>query len=184
MLEKAIVEFCSPTLAGLKTAGMFGYPFQSERKLFEELEEANRKLNGKGVFIEVLKTKDSRALVYVYRRDRLAADLEEGEAVTLLDHMGYVHGFGWRGYLEQMKSRLEEYDCFPHEIGLFLGYPICDVIGFIEHKGRNYKCAGLWKSYGDETEMTKVFRKLKKCRKVYGKLFSEGKSIMQLTVAA
>ena len=44
MLEKAIVEFCSPTLAGLKTAGMFGYPFQSERKLFEELEQMKSRL--------------------------------------------------------------------------------------------------------------------------------------------
>lgn len=38
---------------------------------------------------------------------------------------------------------------FPHEIGIFLGYPIWDVEGFIEHKGQNYKFCGYWKVYQD-----------------------------------
>ena len=41
---------------------------------------------------------------------------------------------------------------FPHEIGIFLGYPLADVAGFIRNKGRNCKCIGTWKVYGDAFE--------------------------------
>ncbi|MDD6073327.1 MAG: DUF3793 family protein [Clostridium sp.] len=183
MLEAEIIEFCSPTLAGLKTAGLFNYRFQEIDILKSEVFEENRKLNEKGVFIELLKIQDSRALVYVYRREWLERDLMQKEAQRLLEQIGYSRR-EWRDCLEQLKERLGEYESFPHEIGLFLGYPFQDVIGFIEQKGRNYKCAGFWKVYGDETEMRKLFYQLKKCREIYGRLFSEGRTIFQLTVAA
>ena len=41
---------------------------------------------------------------------------------------------------------------FPHEIGLFLGYPFEDVMGFIENKGENYLCSGCWKVYSCEQD--------------------------------
>ena len=28
MLERKVIEFCAPTLAGLKTAGLFNYKFE------------------------------------------------------------------------------------------------------------------------------------------------------------
>ena len=37
---------------------------------------------------------------------------------------------------------------FPHEIGVFLGYPLEDVVGFIRHRGKCFTCCGCWKSYG------------------------------------
>ena len=35
-------------------------------------------------------------------------------------------------------------------MGLFLSYPPEDVKGFIDHRANDFKCAGLWKVYGDE----------------------------------
>ena len=45
-------------------------------------------------------------------------------------------------------QRLGQAAEFPHEIGLFLGYPPEDVQGFLEN--RLCKCVGCWKVYGDE----------------------------------
>ena len=59
-----------------------------------------------------------------------------------------------------------------------------DVTGFIEQKGKNYKCCGIWKVYGDEQQTRILFRKLKKCSEIYRRLFADGRSILQLTVAA
>ncbi len=39
---------------------------------------------------------------------------------------------------------------FPHEIGIFLGYPPEDVRGFIENSAKKCKCNGCWKVYGNE----------------------------------
>lgn len=73
---------------------------------------------------------------------------------------------------------------FPHEIGLFLGYPLGDVEGFIRNRGQNCKCAGCWKVYCNELEAQKRFARIQKCRKVYARLWAQGRSVWQLTVAA
>ena len=54
--------------------------------------------------------------------------------------------------------RLQRFEAFPHEIGLFLSYPPEDVRGFIEHKGHESKCDGCWKVYGDAERAKKTFR--------------------------
>ena len=82
-----------------------------------------------------------------------------------------------------LKERLAESDRFPHEIGLFLGYPPKDVIAFIRNEGRNSKCTGCWKVYYDEKEAKQTFAKFKKCRDVYLRLWNQGRTVSQLTVA-
>ena len=86
--------------------------------------------------------------------------------------------------LGHLKRRLLEKENFPHEIGLFLGYPLRDVIGFIRNEGKNCKCADCWKVYGDEREAKKIFEAFRKCREVYLRLWKEGRSVSNLTVAA
>lgn len=56
-----------------------------------------------------------------------------------------------------MKDRLHMCEKFPHEIGLFLDYPLVDVIGFIRNTGKNCKCSGCWKAYGNAKEAEKTF---------------------------
>ena len=63
--------------------------------------------------------------------------------------------------LERLKSRLMHTDEFPHEIGIFLGYPLDDVKGFIDNAGQNSKCTGCWKVYCNECEAIKTFAKFK-----------------------
>lgn len=183
MLEASIIRHCAPTLAGIKTANMFSYKFQCTDKMMEELLAENQKLNEKGVFVEILRRNDSKALIYVYRKTKLESDLQREESAQLLMNCGYCNAeIG--DCLGCLRNRLFQQEDFPHEIGLFLGYPVQDVKGFIEQKGQNYKCRGLWKVYGNEDETRKLFQKLEKCARVYGRLFADGRSITKLTVAA
>lgn len=199
MLEKSIIKHCSPTLAGLKTANMFTYMFQSIDMMEMELQEQNEKLNEKGVFVEVLKSGKSKALIYVYRKKKLENDLRQEGVQKLLCDFGYCDKTcmenraesntrnctgNCEACLEKLKTRFFQYENFPHEVGVFLGYPLQDVTGFIEQKGKNYKFSGPWKVYEDAGEMKKVFRRYEKCSEVYNRLFAGGRSITQLTVAA
>ena len=47
---------------------------------------------------------------------------------------------------------------FPHEMGIFLGYPLGDVKGFIVHGGKNYLYSGYWKVYENVEETRKKFQ--------------------------
>ncbi len=183
MLDRYLVEHCAPTLASLKTANLFRISFPSLRELKENLSLWNKLLNPKGVSVTVLQIKQSAALVYVYRPSRLNRDLHEKEVPLFLSHYGY-HYVHPEDALSRLRDRLEEADGFPHEIGLFLGYPLGDVKGFIQNEGKNCKCSGCWKVYCNQCEAERLFAKFKKCRLVYSRLFLEGRSVIQLTVAA
>lgn len=183
MLEAAIIAHCAPTLAGIKTANMFTYIMNDVDDLNLEIQEMNAKLNSRGVFVEILRKSESRALLYVYRRKQLERDLCNEKACALLEDCGYECKEA-NCCIRKLQKKFYEEDYFPHEVGLFLGYPIDDVTGFIEQKGQNYKCCGIWKVYGDEQESQILFRKLKKCSEVYKRLFANGRTLLQLTVAA
>ena len=81
-------------------------------------------------------------------------------------------------------ARLAQGGAFPHEIGLFLGYPIDDVVAFIANKGRNCLCCGCWKCYTDAEAAQKAFCRFRKCTSVYKRLFACGRTLDQLAVAA
>ena len=72
---------------------------------------------------------------------------------------------------------------FPHEVGLFLSYPPEDVKGFIDNHAANFKCAGVWKVYGDEQRARQTFEKYKKCTQIYCDLWRSGSGLEQLAVA-
>lgn len=183
MLEKMIIDYCAPTLAKIKTANLFNYKYSSRSELETEIADVNEKLNVKGVSVEVLKITESRALIYVYRKQMLEADFLQKGVSALLKQCGYTT-LHISESLEILKMRLMESECFPHEIGLFLGYPLEDVLGFIKHSGRNYKHCGIWKVYSNEYEARKLFAKFHKCTEVYSRVFAGGRTITQMTVAA
>ena len=183
LLEKYLVQHCAPTLASLKTANLFRVPCSSAKELEEQLLDWNRVLGGKGISICLLHEQRSTALVYVYRRSQLQASLARPEAADFLARYGYRQLDVERA-LSRLRSRLAADGTCPHEIGVFLGYPLEDVTAFIQNCGRNCKCCGCWKVYCNEGEAKKQFERFRKCREVYSRLWEQGRSVWQLTVAA
>ncbi len=182
MSEELIVRHCSPTLAGMKTGSMFSYPFTDKNEMRDSVRRWNKLLGKKGLRVLPLRIRNNCALVYVYRPSRLSQDLQQDTACRLLQERGYGTETPGRCVLQLIK-RLGECEEFPHEIGLFLGYPPEDVRGFIENKAERFKCAGLWKVYGDAEAAQKTFAKYKKCTDTYCEQFAKGKPIERLTVA-
>lgn len=182
-LDRYIIEYCAPTLAGMKTGGMFRIKFSSESKMNAEIQNMKNILKPKKVFLTVLKSTGTNALIYVFREDKLKNDLKNPDLDNLLDELGYSKG-GINTVLRQLKERMTENGDFPHEIGAFLGYPPKDVIGFVKNKGSNCLCSGWWKVYHDAENAKKMFLKFDKCRELYKKLYLSGKTALQLAVAA
>ena len=180
--EHFLIEYCAPTLAGLKTGNLFSFPKQSHAEWKYEYLFWKKQLRPLGVRFSVLKEDEKRALVYVFRSTLLGKDLNNGFAAGLLTKYGYG-SLEPRKALCLLKRRLAESEDFPHEIGLFLGYPPEDVAGFIRHCGKNCKCSGCWKVYGNREEAELRFARYKKCSEVYRRLWNEGWTVLQLTAA-
>ena len=193
MFEQELIEHCSPTLASIKAASLFTYTYKSLKELHVRVTYWNSKMKRKGITFDILSENVgvNKALIYVYRRADLEKILNRDEIRSFLLNHGYliddneiVGGVNCEHIILQLKKKFEKLNQFPHEIGIFLGYPIGDVKGFIENHGCNCKCTGYWKVYCNEEEATKTFRKYKKCRDIYMNLWISGRSVMQLTVAA
>lgn len=181
MMEQCLIEHCAPTLAAMKSASLFTQAYHTEEELQRYVDVWNTQLNEKNVVMCVLRKRDHIALLYVYRETLLKKDIEKDGVWYFLKTYGYQE-MNVQNIIEYLKHRLDICETFPHEIGLFLGYPLDDVKGFIQHQGHHSKCAGCWKVYGDECEAKKLFTKFNKCRDVYKRLWSQGNSVLQLTV--
>ena len=167
--ETVMIEQCAPVLAGLKPAGLFRYETRDCADLAARVRRWNDQLGEKGLKVRVLKgcAQTHRYLIYVYRESRLRQVLADEAVQEFLRREGYA--------LPEDAS-----DCD----GMFLGYPLTDVVGFIENQGRNFTCCGCWKAYGDPDAAARHFAQLNKCTRVYLRLFHEGTPIFRLAVAA
>ena len=183
MFEEVLVRHCSPTLAGLKTGNMFVFRYENVDRLFSLIRDYNARLSPRGVRVLLLRKRDSTALIYLYRPERLRKDLMNSVSVSILKMSGY-RSLKPASCLTELRKRLCRDDEFPHEIGLFLGYPPGDVREFIRNGGADCKCCGCWKVYGNVEESEKCFARFRKCRQIYYKQWSMGKSVEHLTVSA
>ena len=182
MSEEYLIRHCAPTLAGIKTGSLFTCPYTCPRALLDSIRALNNRLRPRGLRVLPLRMSEEKALIYVYRPKKLSADIARREAEQILHTQGYDTASCERCVVclaRRLRGRKE----FPHEIGLFLGYPPEDVCGFMENKACNCKCVGCWKVYGDEEAAKKKFDQFKKCTKVYRDQWAKGRNIERLTVA-
>ena len=182
LLEKRVVEQCAPTLAGLKTGSLFSLRGLSSSDLFAEICELNRKFRSSGRLLIPLKKTDDFTLLYLYRPNCLRRDLQDPHAVRILKRSGYISSDTTHCIL-RLTRRLREESAFPHEIGLFLGYPPKDVEGFIRDPNCAYACKGCWKVYSEPAKAEKLFKRYKQCTACYLRRIKEGSSLEQLLVS-
>lgn len=166
MLERALIDHGSPTLANMKVGSLFTSSCADATGFRAEFRRVQAALESRGVSLTILRVQQERALVYVYRQEALAALLAQADVQAFL------------------RQRLAESPCFPHEIGVFLGYPLSDVIAFMRDGGRGCRCSGCWKAYTNECEAMRVFQRYKACRAAYQTLFRAGWPLERLTVRA
>lgn len=182
MSEEILVRHCSPTLAGLKTASLFTCPCANRERVEQGVAAMNQRLCSRGVRLVILRFSEKNALIYLYRPRKLTADMANCQAAELLQQRGY-DPTSCDACVARLMGRLADSGEFPHEIGLFLGYPPEDVRGFLEQGADACKCSGCWKVYGDAEAAQKKFALYKKCTRVYREKYAKGIDIERLTVA-
>lgn len=183
--EFHLVDCGAPTMAGMKAASMFNVQFLSGQELTDWVRRKNLAFLRAGLRFCVLNQSGGNAMILVFRKRMLGEVLKDPEVRGFLSECGYS-ACGLYAYFSELKVRVRSCGpgSFPHEIGIFLGYPLCDVRGFITMKGQGCKARGLWKVYGDVEKTRAVFRKYQRCREVYWKLWITGQRTLTELVAA
>jgi len=156
-LDWLLAAHCSPTLAGIKPACLVSclqadYPDLPSRVAIYRQAFAVRDIR-----FELIEQSNQRYLLLVYHRRLVEQHLSASGVASFLETFGYPVTL--EAQIERLKQRLEQPGDFPHEVGLFLGYPLEDVLGFVQHKGQDCKLCGYWKVYGDADAASQLFHR-------------------------
>lgn len=158
-LEVKIAGQCAPVLAGVKPSNMLVL----ENK---HIRDVVRTLEGTGLSRRCLYAGNEKNIWLLYRKAALEEIVFRKEEREFLEQQGYADDC-----LEQMLARLgqrfREYRKtqdipFPHEMGVFLGYPMADVKGFIKYGEKiisiqaTGKCMKMWRR---ESSCSKVMNR-------------------------
>ena len=154
--ENTLATFCSPVLFGKKVSNLVSVFKKEIPEVAFLVDEYNKKFKSHGIKIENICECEKRILLLVYSEDNLLKHLKEKNVSDILSSYGYIESDDLNEYFHILKMRMAKEE-FPHEIGLFLGYPLSDVKGFIDNNGRNYQYCGYWKVYENINEAKEMF---------------------------
>ncbi len=172
-LDTLLASHTAPTLLGAKPANLVSLPCF---KAFSQMvQNYNAHLNPQDIYFYPVCRCSCKQLLLVYRKTKLQNTLCDPQKRAFLLSRGYpvYHKHNVRAHLDKVLAclarRISPAQDFPHEIGIFLGYPLEDVTGFIANNGCNYKYSGCWKVYGDEARSRRLFAQYKSCKQQLSK---------------
>lgn len=122
-------------------------------------------LRGSGLAALELIDRGESLLLCIYRPEALGALLARKDSAAVLRRAGYSEPLAPARVLAELRARILAGGPFPHEIGVFLGYPLKDVVGFMGWAPLPFVCQGPWKIYGNPTRSLKLADTFHRCRR-------------------
>ena len=107
-------------------------------------------------YCELMVAADS-SLVLFYDPETLAKTLSDARNRRWLTRLGYPEGGTPDELLAELCKRAENGE-IPHEVGVFIGYPLKDVAGFMRHIPATPVHHGAWRVYGGADESLERMR--------------------------
>jgi hypothetical protein len=154
-------------LAGAKPANLIGI-LNRRRACGRNLHVLWRRhgaslLRRSGLAVRELADRGNSLLILIYRREALGDLLARSNVAGFLRKAVYPAPADLERTLHQLQARLAQ-GSFPHEIGVFLGYPLKDVAGFMGWAPLPFTCQGPWKIYGDPRGSLGLAETFRQCR--------------------
>lgn len=178
-IETQIALQCAPLLSGIKISNILITNYHNASKVREIFKDAPYS------YIMIHQDKN-RITYFVYQKEQLESYISGIKESALLYALGYenielteiLKRFAGR-FTEYMHERGKAYDKgeFPHEMGILLGYPVDDVIGFIENRGHNAIYTGYWKVYSNLQKAKATFDSFTKAKVAIVQMVAYGESI-------
>lgn len=168
----------APIIKGIKIANLIMVKT-------EEICSIDKVLMGTGISYRTLKYDNKKIILYLYRKKELEKYIFSTDVRKFLKTYGHTGNT-----IEEMLDTLSERILlhkngkteFPHEIGIFLGYPLIDVKGFLENSGENFLYVGYWKVYHDVQGALRLFQRYDEEREKTVREIILGKTIREIAV--
>jgi hypothetical protein len=159
-IKSMILCFGAPVIGGFKCAVLLNLSRHGE-DIRPKWRQASKEISTSyQLELSEISATERSVLILAYRPELLLQAIKPKETRCFLSEFGY-DGFDCAAScIARLKERFK--GGIPHEVGLFLGYPLEDVKGFIDNNGMNSKCIGYWKVYGDKDSAMDKFNEFKR----------------------
>lgn len=175
IFEGILANHCAPVLMGTKLSNLISVTKSGIASTDELIASYNASYESYGISFMKLCECEARALILVYNVERLKRYLCKERVASVLRTYGY-EDTSLDYCLDMLREKLMDFE-FPHEIGIFLGFPLDDVVGFIENQGQNYVYCGYWKVYKNFEASKRTFDLYDKLRAFVKKRLMEGEAL-------
>ncbi len=159
-LISRIIFQCAPFLKGLKVSALISLDY-------EDLWTLDDIFSGTDIKCRVLAEGRRNGLAFLFREKEFKNCLNRKGVGEFLEDFGYMDQ-DMEAVLIRLSKRISQTYCkdkdFPHEIGVFLDYPLEDVKGYIREKGRNSLLNGYWKVYHNPGKAQMTFHAYDKAK--------------------
>jgi hypothetical protein len=158
----------APVIEKTKPGVIVNFTNNRLRKLNALWREQQNQLTGLESFAyRELRITPQGTTVLFYCPDLLTNILKQKSIAQYLVRCGYREELTLETALQDLAARFQE-RC-PHEVGIFLGIPLPDVLDFIANEGKNAVADGYWKIYHDVGRQMRLFANYHeaKCRFVH-----------------
>jgi hypothetical protein len=143
-----LVEILGPVLVGSKPAEIISLP-KYDSQLINKVEKIEKYIgNCHRISYKIITYKNTSIKVLFYNPISLENHLAENRNIRFLRSVGYPNEYKLQDYLKFLTDKIK-YGDIPSEIGVFLGYPLKDIIGFIGHPSLKLTKVNGWRVYGD-----------------------------------
>jgi hypothetical protein len=155
-------------LAGVKPGSLINLvnrPHHCGRNFYQLWQECGVEvLAQSGLVGRVLVDRGASLLLLIYTPQLLEALLEKPSTRAMLRRAGYHRLDEMAVILDQLQERCQQGEGFPHEIGIFLGYPLKDVAAFLGWVTIPLTVQGPWKIYGAPESSLDLAAAHQRCR--------------------
>ncbi len=157
-LKAFIAVAAAEVLSGAKPANMVRIPNQKlpcGRRMYRLWQEFGAELlQNLPLSVRTLQIEKESTLLLFYRDDLLERRLSGRTMQTFLLRHGYPQKLTLEIALQHLQQSFN--DGIPHEVGMFLGYPLKDVKGFMEQGAGPSHGRGMWRIYGPTSRSLKL----------------------------
>ena len=156
-LFSVIIRNAAPTIRKHKTSSLINFNnSNSNRNLYNLWGKYKNEVRDRlDVDYFELKKDKSNILVLFYDSEKINLSIKDNKNMEFLKRFGYNEHMDAAQCLSLLSNRFQ-YMC-PHEIGVFLGYPIEDVTSFVDCPNTKCKMVGYWKVYHDIESAEVIF---------------------------
>lgn len=184
-IEVQMALQCAPFISGLKVSNLFIVQDKDLDYLLSLLNEMN--MSWKILFHGKKKT-----TLLLYKEEALREYFSDVRVKEVMKNAGYGRKFVddenidmlmeifCGRYQRYMKTKRQ----FPHEMGVFLGYPVEDVEGYLSNNGENSLYTGYWKVYENVEEKFRLFKSFEAAKENIIRFLAQGVSIKNIADAA